>query len=119
MLQVVVGARDVWSRVAHEQTWPIAGCHLQEVAHRRLERADALGATAHGREQASVGSTQQADLTLTRVVQNMRCLVQPAKGGTDRRPLVGARGSALSDQVTHSPELAGEPLFSATPSREA
>jgi hypothetical protein len=49
----------------------------------------------------------------------MRCLVQPAKGGTDRRPLVGARGSALSDQVTDSPELAGEPLFSATPSREA
>ena len=119
VLQVVVGARDVGSRVAHEQTWPIARCHLEEVAHRRLERTHALGALAHGCEQASVGSPQPADVTLRRVVQEMRGLVQPAKGGPDRWPLVGGGGCAVSDQVAHSPEVAREPLFSATRSREA
>ena len=120
MLQVIVGAGDLWSRVAHEQTWPIAGCHLQEVAHRRLERTDALGALAHVREQASVGSPQQADVTLSRVVQEVRCLVQPAKGGPDRRPLVGGGGGeAMRDQGADSPEFVGEPPFSATRSKEA
>src|SRR5919205_2678058 len=68
VLQVVVGAGDLWSAVAHEQTKPVAGGHLQEVAHRRLERTYALGALAHGRQQASIGSAQRADAALGRVV---------------------------------------------------
>ncbi len=119
VLQVVVGAGDVWSCVAHEQTWPIAACHLQEVAHCRLERTDALGALAHVPEQASVGPPQQADVTLRRVVQDLCCLVQPAKGGADGWPLWSCGGYPLSDQVAHSSEVAGEPPFSATRSREA
>jgi hypothetical protein len=98
----------------------MAAGHLQEVMHRRLERTDALGTLAHGCELASVvGSTLPADVTTTGVVQHLRGLVQPAKGGTDRRPLVSGAGYAVGDQVADAPKFAREPLFSATPSREA
>jgi len=45
--------------------------------------------------------------------------MQPAKGGADRRPLVGGAGEPMADQVVDTPQLAGEPPFSATRSMEA
>ena len=92
VLQVVVGAGDVRSRVAHEQTWPVAARHLQEVAHRRLERTDGLGALAYLREEASVRPPDQQDVSFRRVVQPMCSLVQPTEGHADRRPQCGGGG---------------------------
>src|SRR5712691_10369127 len=67
MLQVVVGAGDVWSRAAHEQAWAIAACHLQKVAHSRLERTDGLGALVYLRQEASVRPSDQEDVSFRRV----------------------------------------------------
>ena len=45
--------------------------------------------------------------------------MQPAKGGADRRPLVGGAAEAVSNQIADATEVAREPPFSATRSREA
>lgn len=87
--------------------------------HGWFERARALGVLAHFCQQASVGLPQRRDIPLGCVVQQVCCLMQPAEGGADHRPLVGGTRATVSDQVADAPEVTREPPFSATRSREA
>jgi hypothetical protein len=91
LLQVVVGTRQTFDRIAMKQAWPVAARHLEEPLQRGSQRTRLGSVARHRLEQGAQAVHHLRRIMLLGVVQDMSHTVDPREGG----PYVGPEGVRL------------------------
>src|SRR5260221_10619655 len=114
LLQIIVGARQVFDLVALKEPLPIACGDFPEVCHRWSERAKLLLLLGHSLEQLLIGLLEGCHVALFGVGKQVSGLMDPGVSLLDRRPQRLCRRQSCSHEPLEAGRCVGKPLFSAT-----
>jgi len=99
VLHIIIGARQVNSRITMKQARPVASRHLQKVLECITVDVRIRSRARHGPEQARVALLHDLRRLLARVGKNYSCALDPGVGPLQFRPLGGGLGKRLANKA--------------------